>query len=578
MGTAVRRPYETASMLTQTVLDQSQDSLVQRLEMIVDVETATGTMHWSDRAKYVGSTFYENRVVFPQIDRTVGEFLAGTLEFSGLQLTINNTDKRFSNILPGGADFDGWINRRVEVKIGLAELTASYITVFEGYVTDVGGFQRDTSSFTLVCRNKFDSVNVSIPNQVLTQDDFPDIEDDFLGLGAPIIYGDWTVDLRPEAPTVPAFPVNGLDPLVNASLDPVDPSVGDNPVRCVISSSPISFLDDASVTLHRGDLYYTFASSDIAVVGGTNNQIFDITQKNLVVDGNPWIYESGDEFFVKVKGVDLGAFDDNIVSQARDLLMTYGGVLSGDLDASWTYYRDKAAPAENAIASIKSRIWFQETAKVIELVASLLEQVRIEPFIDRQNMFKLSSLHFDEFEVSPAFTVKNWDVARGSFKPQIDERNNFNRAKGDFDFDPAAGQQRRSTAFFRNQAAIDQTGKVISKLITFPNLYKLSDVENQLKEIIRLTSGYTEIAEVVLTSRSFLKDLCDFMKLSIDIGSIEFDSTSQPIVGMIRQLSYTPRTMGIGLKIWLFQMINFPGYTGPTGTVGGYNAVIDQEA
>lgn len=584
MGTINRRPYETATALTQTLLDQSQDGLSQRLEMIVDVETATGTEHWSDRAKYVdfgsGGIFYSNRVTFPEVTRTIGDWLAGELEFSALELVINNTDKAFSDRLPGGANYNGWINRRVEMKIGLGEIGSSYITVFEGFVTHVGGFKRDTATFTLLCRNKFDSVNVSLPNQVFISDDWPDIEDEFIGLGAPVIYGDWTTDHRPEAPAVPAFPVNGKDPLVNASLEPPNPSVGDNPLRCVISSTPLASLNTSTVTLHRGDAYYTFSSSDITIVPSTDNQVFDITQKNLLIDGNPWIYETGDEIFVEVVGVELGGgtYTDNIVEQARDILTRFGGINPSDFTSDWDYFRDKASPAESAIANIPSRIWFQEGAKAIDLVAALLEQVRLEPFINRENMWDMSSLHFDEFETNPDFLVRNWDVSRTTFIPEIDERNNFNRARADFDFDPSKGQQRLATPVFKNQDAIDQaSSKSISKLIVFPNLYKLDDVTNQLKEMLKLASAYSEMVQVTLTSRSFLRDISDFVQLSVRIGSIEFDDTGAPIVGLIRSLSYTPRTMGIGAKIWVFQMINFPGYTGPNGTVGGYDANIEQE-
>lgn len=588
MGTIVRRPYETATVLDQDLLDQSQDSLSQRLEMIVEVETPTGTENWSDRAKYVGSTFYENRVSFPEIERTVGEFLAGQLEFSGLQITINNTDKKFSNVLPGGADYAGWINRKVEMKIGLAEIASSYITVFEGFVTDVGGFSRDTSTFTLICRNKFDSVNVTIPNQTLIEDDFPDIEDDFIGLSVPVIYGDWTTDLRVEkisglnaqVAAVPAFPVNGNDPLVNASLDPPDPSAGDTALRCVISSTPLKSLDTSSVTLLRGDIFYLFSSGDIAIVPATDNTVFDITQKNLMIDGSPWIYETGDEIFVKCIGVELGGgtYDDNIVEQARDVLKRFGGLVAGDFTSAWDTFRDKASPAQSAISLIPSRVWLQEANKAIDLAAALLEQVRLEPFIDRDNKWDMSSLHFDEFESAPSFSVKNWDVALGSFKPQIDERNNFNRAKADFDFNPASGQNRRSTAVYKNPAAITQAGgKEISKLIVFPNLYKIGDVEKQLIEMIRLVSSYSEMVELTLTSRSFLKDIGEFVQLAVNIGSVEFDTTGSPIVAMIRDLRYTPGTMGIGAKLWLFQMVNFPGYTGPAGTVGGFDATIDKE-
>jgi hypothetical protein len=574
MGTIDRRPYLTATALTQDLLDECQDNLANRLEMIIEIDTPTGIERLSDRAKYVGNYFYSNRVQFPEIERTIGDFLSGVLEFSSLEISINNTDKRFSDRLPGGANFAGWVNREVVMKIGLGEIAASYTTVFRGNVTDISGFQRDTSSFTLICRNKFDAVNISLPNQLLIEDDFPDIEDDFIGVGAPVIYGDWTVDLRPEGSEVPAYPVNGKDPLVNGSLDPVDPGAGNTPLRLVLSSTPIKFFDDTTVLLKRGTNYYTFASSDINVVPLTDNRVFDITQKNLLINAVPWVYATGDTFFVRVIGVDLGAYDDNIVEQGRDVLTRFAGQLPGDFHSSWDYFRDKAAPAQSAIANIKSRIWFQETAKAIELVASLFEQVRLEPFIDRDNKWHLNSLHFDEIEPSPDFSLKAWDIAKSSFKPMIDERLNFNIASADYDFNPAKGENRLGTATYGCAASQAQAGRDIRKLITFPNLYKAADVEYQLIEMLRLTSGFAEFATTDVTSRSFLRDLGEVIRMSFDIGSIEFDSSVSPIVGMIRTLRYIPGTMSIGLKIWLFQMINFPGYVGPTGTVGGYDIAI----
>lgn len=578
MGSVERRAYETASVLDQTVLDLSQDSLVQKLQMIADIEVTTGTLKLSDRAIYVGSSFYENRANFPAIERTIGEWLAGTLQFSSLDIVINNTDKKYSNLLPGGDDYDGFINKRVEIKIGLAEIQNSYVTVFDGFVTDVEGFERSFLSFKLICRNKFDSVNKQIPNQALITDDFANLEDEFVGLAVPLIYGDWTTALRREGSMVPAFPVNGTDPLVNGGLDPVDPNAGDTPLQLVISSTPLDTLDTATVTLFRGDTYYVFDSSDITITPSSNNTVFTITQKNLSIDGSPWIYESGDEFYVRCQGTNIIGNNSNIVDQAKDILIRFGGVSSLDFDASWAAFAAKSSPAQSAIANILSRVWVQESNKVIDLAAAMLEQVRIEPFINRQNKWSLRSLHFEEIPANPGYTLRNWDISLGSLIITNSERNNFNRAQADYSFNPASGQNSRSTAIYKNQAAIDQAnGKEISKLITFPQLYVESDVENQLIEIIRLASGYTEFVECVLTPRSFLKDIGDYVQLSFNIGSIEFDETSSDIVGMIRDISYAPDTMGIGVKIWVYQMINTPNYTGPAGTVAGFDATITKE-
>lgn len=570
MSTSDRRPYLSATSLTQEVLDNSADNLTGKWEMIAEIETPNETLYLSDRSKFVGTTYYDNRINFPDIERTIGDWLAGVLEFSPLKLNIDNTDGEYNNIMPGGADYDGFIGSRITVMIGLAEISASYFTIFSGEVTDVGGFDRNRVTFGLEARSDNERVNVTIPQQVLRDSDFADIEDEFIGLSVPIIYGDWTVSLRPEGSMVPAFPVNGNDPLVNDDLG--NPSAGDTDLKLVFSSTPIKSLDTATVTLLRGDEYHVFDASDITIIPLTDNTSFEITQKNLMIDGSPWIYSTGDEFFVRCVGVDLGAFTDNIVSQNRDILERFGGLTAPDFDSNWDTYRDKAAPAESSISTIKARAWIQEPIGAFEQVLSRFEEVRLEVFFSNDKKFKIRSLHFDDFEASPSFSVNNFDLIDDTLRPQIDRRNNFNRVKADFDFNPALGQNRLSTNYFRNQAAIDQAGRSITKIIVFPSLYIASDVENQLTEIVKLASGYSELISLVFIPRVLLQDIGNFVKVNFDLGAVVYED----IPAMIRSIGYN-QDGSIPMTLWSYQLIDFPGYTPPTGSVGGSSATITQE-
>jgi hypothetical protein len=187
-------------------------------------------------------------------------------------------------------------------------------------------------------------------------------------------------------------------------------------------------------------------------------------------------------------------------------------------------------------------------------------------------------LHFEDFQASPSYSVSNWDIIRGTFKPSTDSLNQFNRAKADYCYSPPTQENRLSTALYRNDSAIIQQGREISKLITFPNLYIGSDVENQLIEILKL-AAYIENIEMSLTSRSFLKDISDEIVLNINIGSVVFEGSSDLVTGKIRLLNYDPETMTIFCKVWCFQMVPFPGSlkTGIAGIVGGSTATITQE-
>lgn len=565
-----RRRYLTETVLNQEFLDWSHDNLENRLEMICEIETPTGTVYASDRNKYVGGIFYEALLVFPVISRTVGEWLAPDIQFSTLTIELSNSDSRFNAILPGGASYESWVGNSITVKMGLAEQSTTYTTIFKGTITDVGGMKRSVKSITLIARDDYDRVSVSFPSVALTKASYANLEEANVGLIIPVIYGDFTVALGDKPAIVPSYVYNGVSALAAAV----------NNVRLIIAANDLTVFNSSEVHLKRGDVYLQVPATEVVNVG-SGNRTFEVKQESGVLwipdEGGPDIqyrYVQGDIFYVRVKGKDLGAYDDNLIMQARDILITYGGLLSGDLHSNWLDYRDKNTPAQSSITTIKSRVWIQEPTPVIQYVLSMLEQVRLEAFIDRNQEVKLNSLHFEDFDPAPTFTLKNWDVVKDTFQPQLDERNNFNRAQAAYNFHPDQGENAFATSIYRNQDSIGQIGKAISKRIVFPNLYVEADVVYQLIEILRLASSLFEIVVTKATWRSLLKDIGDFVSIDVKIASTQFDS----VPALIRDIGYDPDGMTIDMKLWSFMMCPFPGYTPSfSGTKGGYNATITEE-
>lgn len=572
MSSSNRREYLTATTLDQGLLDRNHDNLESRLEMITEIETPTGTIYASDRNKYVGGVFYEALLVFPTIGRTVGEWLSPELQFSTLTLEISNSDSRFNDILPGGANYGTWVGKNITVKLGLAEQSSTYKTIFKGTVTDVGGFKRSVKSITLVARDNYEKINVNFPQTVLNKTAYPNLSDNLVGKFLPVIYGDFTTGLDPDFAVVPTYPLNlGDANVIGGSF---------NNIQFRISENDLVSFDTTNVWLKRGDLYFQVPATDVVNVGA-GNKTFEINQDtaNLWVEDNAGVsisykYASSDEFFVRVKGKDLGAYDDNIIWQARDLLLTYGGVSSGDFDANWATYRDKASPSQSAISSIKSRVWENEPKPLMQYVLSMLEQVRLEAFIDRDLKLKLNSLHLEDFDAAPSYTIRNWDVVKDTFAPSLDERNNFNRVQGVFDYRPNRNENANRTPIYRNSASITAAGKAISKQVTFPNLYVASDVENQTKEVLKIASALFEVVSMQATWRSMLLDIGDFVLLNVQVGSSQFDG----VPAMIRDIGYDPAGLKIPMKLWSMALLPFPGYTpGFSGTTGGSTATITQE-
>lgn len=656
MGSSDRQPYLTSTVLDQAFLNDAHDNLVNQLELICDIQAPDGTMiHASDRNKYVGGTFYEALLVFPSIERTLGDWLVGEIQFSEIQLELSNADSRFNKFLPTGADFKSWIGNTVEIRLGLRDVQSTYFRVFRGRVTQVGGFGRSTYSILIRARDEYDKLNVSIPTTIFGNAAYPKIDAETAGLFAPIIYGDWTTAVSGPHGSVPAFVTNSLDPLVDSTTarnvtvvigspdvftlqnhffenddqvkletdgtlpsgystgphyhvvfinqntfslsntagpgSPIssgsagsgvirikaNPSASKRNVNLTISSNNLESFDTSQVWLMRSEIPYRIDTADIANVAPGNIK-FEIIQEAVTqVEGADYLYKSGDQFFVRVKGKNLGAYDDNIVSQARDLLETFGGLVSGDFAPNWNTFRDKSSPAQSAVASIKSRIWLQEPQGLISYVLSLFEQVRLELFVNRSSQLQISSLHLDDFSTkysAATLEVKNWDTERNSVKIAIDDRNNFNRAKGAFSFLPNLNDQGFSTNIWKNTASVAQVGRDISKQVSFPNLYSKSDTQYQLQEILRLSSAFFEIITIATTWRMLLIEPGDILKLSVKIGATQFSET--PV--LVRSISYEPQGLKLTLTLWSLQMVPFgswnPSYV---GIIGGSSATLVEE-
>lgn len=652
MSSSNRKPYLTATSIDQALLNAAGDNLSNQIELIVDITAPDGSIiRASDRNKYVGEHFYEALTNFPDVTRTIGEFLGQGLVFSEMTFELSNADGRFNKYLPGGANFGGWIGRSVIVKIGLRDVESSYVAIFRGAITEEGGFSRTVKSITIKARDTLEKINVSFPPDVFTQAAYPKAADDLWGTTIPLIYGDWTVNVLPGLSSVPAKVVNGADIFVNGDELPVTVALGtpvvftavnhrldvndeidvhsDNPafpstlkgkhyvqaitaneftisktaggaavnlttgdvsgnnhvekhsvsllenVKLVISSNANTDFDLNQVWLKRSELYYKIPTTIIQNVNANKNY-FELDQDNAAfqIDGAHWMYDTSDEFFVRVKGKAIPSYQENIVAIAEDVLKTYGGVVSGDLDSTWSYFKTKASPSTSAVANIKGRAWIGEPQNAMEYAVSLLEQVRLELFFSREQKLSLSALHWDEFDDTPSFVVRNWDIEKDSLVPQIDDRNNFNRVRAAYSFLPDMQENAFSTRYYKNNAAIAQAGREITKVLTYPNLHVESDVVTQMTETMKLVSGYREIIVCALTNRAILKDLGQFVLLDVQIGSTVFSG----VPCQIRDIGYSPDGLKLPMRLWSFAMLPFqtwnPGYA---GIVGGESASIVQE-
>jgi hypothetical protein len=286
-----------------------------------------------------------------------------------------------------------------------------------------------------------------------------------------------------------------------------------------------------------------------------------------MIEGSKWYFETGDGFFIPVKGQDIDGGDDNPLAQARHILKTFGGALQSEFSTTW-------ATMEAKVTAIKSRVWVREPTTAIEYALSLLEQVRMEMYVNADQKLSVVSLWWEDMVAAPSFKIRNWDLEQGSLSISIDEKNNFNRVQGAFGFDPVTDENAFLTRMYRNSAAIAQVGKSVSKRVLFPNLYVGAQVDTQLQEILRLASASPEFVDCTVTWRSLLQDVGGWVTLSVDFGGAKFVG----VPCLIRSLGYDPAGVKLPLRLWSFQQTPFPGWSGQgSGIVGGSSATITGE-
>jgi hypothetical protein len=337
----------------------------------------------------------------------------------------------------------------------------------------------------------------------------------------------------------------------------------------------LPYFDHTQLYLKRSDGFFQVPVSEISGLVAQNNR-FSIAQKSGVpwIDGAEFEYSSGDIFCVRVKGKSLSGYDDNPVWIARDILKTYGRALDSDFHSNWATYRDKASPSQSAIASIKARVYEVDLQEAMQYALSILEQIRLEAFIDIDRKIKINSMHFEDWPASPSLAIQQWDIETDKISPRIDDRNIFNRVVGDFNFSPILKANMRQTNVLRNNASITALGKEISKKIVFPNLYQGEHVEAQLTEILRLASAASELIEISVSPKVMLHDLGDWLRLNVIIGSSQFANV--PV--MIREIQQDQTGLRYSLKVWSMQLVPFPSWVPSySGIIGGYNATITIE-
>lgn len=528
--------------------------------------TKTITIRFSDRAKYVGDRYYDGRAKFPDIKRTIGELVAPSIQFSEMEVELNNVDGFYNQYLAGGVQYFSFVGARLQILVGLRDVEATYFSMFDGFVPDEDGFSVERETITIRARDKADALNRATGLPTINDIDFPSAPQESYGKIIPMALGDWeagySVDADKGIVTVSSGGTQ-YDIITDAPSNFYGGIIGYPVGGGFFVFSIGSYTPDAINFCHikRGTSLIRVAFNSVAQ-NAAGYWAVEITNYMKFGGGTlSYSFQDGDVASIGVKIPYAVGKYSNPIELAEQVLFTLGDVVSGDLDStSWSALKTKSSPAQSDMTSVKQRIWIGEDSdKILEYTLQLLEQVRVELYWDNSQKIALRSMHPEDFPSQGSFRVEQIYMDEESIKVQSDQRNFFNKALGNYAYTPLLKKTQLQTPTRKNQTSINKTGKSVLKAIDLPSIYVANDAQLQLDEFLRLYSTGHEYVTVKTAWPTLLRDLGEIVMFNYIVGSINYDNRPMKI----RDITFSPAEASIVFKLLSFA--NFP-YTGNVPT------------
>ncbi len=213
---------------------------------------------------------------------------------------------------------------------------------------------------------------------------------------------------------------------------------------------------------------------------------------------------------------------------------------------------------------IKTRVFFgDKNQTVLDGVSSLLKCVLVDMFVNNNLQIGFAGLWPQHFpSISQMAKISQYDIVEESINITSDERNFFSTAQANYCWVPWANRAGGTTKKMRNQSAVAGIGRDIIKEIDLPALYLDPDAVFILSSYIRLASAALVTVRMQVGWKHLLRDLGQFVALSINLGSLNFVN----VPCQIRKISILPEVTGSELEMISFVNFSFPGYDSPSAS------------
>jgi hypothetical protein len=215
-------------------------------------------------------------------------------------------------------------------------------------------------------------------------------------------------------------------------------------------------------------------------------------------------------------------------------------------------------------AGLRTRCIFGTKDQVVlDAVSSLLKCALVDMYVNNNLKIAFSGLWPEHFPtISQMKRISQYDIVEKSIDVSSDHRSFFTTAQANYAWVPWASRAGGTTKKMKNQTAINGIGRDIIKEIDLPAIYQESAAVFVAQTYIRLASAALLTVKMEVGWKHLLRDLGEFVSVSIKLGSLNFEN----VPCQIRRIAVLPEMTGAELTMVSFVNFSFPEYDSPSAS------------
>ena len=574
-----RSAYLGATSLTEATVLKAQR--VQECEWIF-CATITGTdpahiirvadRNWTADVDFMSISagdVFDGVAKIPTIEQSMIEPLVPQIQFSEVEIEINNINDAYSKYLTGGASYDPFVGGEMRVYMVIPSVGAYLL--FAGYVHYEGALTRKNRNVTVRARHLLEKYLSDNSGHLKFY------KSKWVG---PTSIGDAVIDDN-EGKLIP-YIIDDFNSTAHnfSSIHVIGPYYIIADTRCLrYGNKPYIYLKRKGSTDEEVVTYTVDAFTEYAYYTGA----WVIKVTNIYSLG-AYTYTSGDEIIFGNTGPTGDPFDTDTSGGVVNSTEQYLRDIAGFTDELFYGINLPSEYTSSLTESPRVEVSHGNKSTHGDIVAQIAEHgiYDIAMYIDQTDATYPAKLQpvlrpiYSTYNSRTLNVITQDMVVESSVKTELDKNFFFNRANGTYDLDGPNGKTLQTTRTRKNMKTTSSVTPVVYKTVDLPMAKNETQARFIVDRLVRTQSALLEYFEVKCMWSMLFRNLGEYVALDFKISGVCERGNA---IGQIRGKTIDSRTGFVTLKILSLKNFSLSGYNSATNSsdLSEFNAIIQDE-